>query len=262
MNLKGLATAVGTSLRRVATVLAVVVAVGGVLSFVPGYITFDTESRRSECRAILKGLMTEEQQFFARAHRYTEHTSDLEMRVDRPNRYAYFLGAGGTLEDRSAENAVTHATDVGIGADAFQWHTRPITAADLPPVFAGGHHLGVEGTCPDCTITLACAGQLGKGPLDVWSISSAAREQGGATVASGDLIHEVVGPGDPPKLRLAPTLILGFVLFWIIASIVLKVMALESRARGPLYQRLFAVVFYGFVALGLLVSFARMASGR
>ncbi len=111
------------------------------------------------------------------------------------NRYAYFAGPG-PLEERGDPEAQHRPDAVGYGVDVFK-HKRadPITFEQLPPDVAG--LVGLRGPqCPrgpDCSITLACAGNLdGDATLDVWSISTGDRPtEDGMTILAGALFNHV-----------------------------------------------------------------------
>ncbi len=208
---------------------------------------FGSKPAQSECKDNLERLAAAERELFARERRYSERLADLAAPVERGNRYAYFLGSSGPLEDRGARAAVAHAGDVGVGVDAFHWHHAPLAATALPSTFAGGQHLGLEGRCPDCRITLACAGQIGQLPLDVWSISSGPRTRGGAAIAAGTPFHESGGPEPPSRW---PGVL---VLLWAACVVSLKALAVTSQERAHMYQQLFAFLFYGLLALASIL---------
>jgi hypothetical protein len=74
---------------------------------------------------------------------------------------------------------------VGIGPDT---RARGVTEEWLrtrfPPELLPT--LGVQGTCPACEVVIGCAGNIDEDDtVDVWTISSADRVLGGATVSRG-----------------------------------------------------------------------------
>jgi hypothetical protein len=80
---------------------------------------------------------------------------------------------------------------VGVGPDT---RSRGVTAewlrerfpAELLPL------LGVQGQCPTCEVVIGCAANLDDDDaVDVWTISSADRQLGGAPVARGTAFHHV-----------------------------------------------------------------------
>lgn len=134
-----------------------------------------TRVRQSECTTNLKSWF-----LMQRTHQpgYALSVDAVGFVPERGNRYAYFAGPG-PLEDRGLMEA-QHGTDaVGYGVDtALRTDAEPVTFEQLPPEVAG--LVGLRGSqCPmgpDCSITLACAGNIdGDGTLDVWTISTANR---------------------------------------------------------------------------------------
>ena len=128
--------------------------------------------RQAECTANLKTLYLGER---TRQRGYTSQYAELEMALERGNRYAYFLGSG-PLEDRSGATASGTQESQGVGVDTSQQKDlRPITLTELPADVV--KRLGVSGQCPDaCDITIVCAGNIDRdSTLDVWSISSKVR---------------------------------------------------------------------------------------
>jgi hypothetical protein len=261
MTLKYVLSGMVPLLRVLVTLIAIPAALFGVMYYA-GFRYFNERSMQAECKLNLRALVVAERDFFMKERRYSEHTSDLYLSVEHLNRYAYFLGSSGPLEDRSGPwgDPIKHAGDVGIGADGRWASNGPtVTASDLPTAFAGGHQLGVEGTCPDCEITLACAGRIWIRPIDIWSISTVARMQDGKTIPPETPFHETGGPPQPGLGERALALLMPF---WAVGSIVLKAMALNARRRGPLYQGLFSFLFYGFLVLGCTLLAAAALSLR
>ncbi|WP_157232174.1 hypothetical protein [Hyalangium minutum] len=112
--------------------------------------------------------------------------------VERGNRYAYFVGEG-PLEQRSGKDAQRVAGAMGVGVDLFKFqNARPLTLRDVPSAVAA--EVGLHGTCPDCRLVAACAGDTDNKPLDapdVWSISSEDRVIDGETIPAGQPYHHL-----------------------------------------------------------------------
>lgn len=136
----------------------------------PAYFTI------GEVRANLLAMWTSERLYHVEKQRYSDRVHEIGFNPQRSNRYAYFASGTGPLEERGVEPMRTSAEDTGIGVDrAFDPRYLPVSHADLPADFLG-EKLGVTGTCPDCSVTLAAAGDIDGDPiLDVWSISSKPR---------------------------------------------------------------------------------------
>ncbi len=146
----------------------------GILSAIaiPNFIRYQARAKQSECRANLKAFYA-----VARAAKEGEHLqkdlSKLGFTPERGNRYAYFLGPG-PMEDRSGPQATGTEGAEAIGVDTFKYpKARALTFKDLPAEVAS--QVGISGECPDCSITMACAGDVDNDPSDtpdVWTIST------------------------------------------------------------------------------------------
>lgn len=133
---------------------------------VPNFIKFKGKSKQGECRSQLFAIYQAERVFFEANRRYSTNFNELGVTPTR-NHYTYFIG-NGSVKEPSARDS----TPVSI---------------DALPALAGGAIVGVEGECPDCVFTAACAINLDGDPeLDVWSISSGPR----GTVQPGELSHD------------------------------------------------------------------------
>ena len=151
---------------------------------IPNFMRFQARSRQVECKVNLKTFYRD-----ARAAMDSDaNPGDLAkvgFEPPRGNRYAYFVGPG-PMEERGAAQ-VTMAPEVqAVGVDTFKFpKMRSLTFRDLPPDVAS--QVGVSGQCPDCTITMACAGDIDNNDSDspdVWSISSQDRK-----TPQGETIH-------------------------------------------------------------------------
>jgi type IV pilus assembly protein PilA len=144
---------------------------------IPNFIKFQGRSKQSECKINLKGMFTAEKSFFLEHQAYSTRFQDVDFAVERGNRYAYFMAAG-PIQERSGMSDEKSPSATGVGTDTFKFaHQKAFTAADLPPVLAGGVKLGLSGKCPDCDLTMACIGDVGMHEgRDVWSISTTDRQ--------------------------------------------------------------------------------------
>ena|SRR5581483_4645090 len=168
-------------------VIAVVVAVGcciptvGILAAIaiPNFIRYQARAKQAECKTQLKAIYTAERALYEEKQIYSENPEQLGLSLSGKN-YVYVLGRSGAPVG-SAENAVALANEAAARA-------------------AG--HLGVEGHCPDCQFTAACAGNIDQdSETDVWSISTADRRTAtGHTVPAGipfnDFSDVTDGPGN------------------------------------------------------------------
>jgi hypothetical protein len=116
----------------------------------------------------------------------------LGLRLERGNRYAYFL-SDGPMETRDTLEAQNVAGALAIGVDTFKFKgARPLKFKHLPPDVAS--QVGTQGTCPDCQYVAACAGDTDNNPLDapdVWSIATMDRVIDGKPVPGGEPYHHV-----------------------------------------------------------------------
>jgi type II secretory pathway pseudopilin PulG len=164
-------------------VLIIALVVGGLLVFcmcsgiaaaiaIPNFIRFHARAKQAECKTNLKALYVAQQSYFAEKNDFADDATDVGFAPAGKTRYTYFGGPDLVIEADSPES-------------------KPVEEADLPPL-ASESLPGVEGECPDCTFTAACAGNIDTDDtLDVWSISSGAREHQGQTIAPGELFHDV-----------------------------------------------------------------------
>src|SRR3954463_16802551 len=82
--------------------LMIVVAIIGILAAIaiPNFIKFQARSKQSEAKANLKAIFTAQKAFFQEKDRYSSLTGEVGFSPERNNRYAYYLTAANTLENR------------------------------------------------------------------------------------------------------------------------------------------------------------------
>ncbi|NOK02687.1 MULTISPECIES: fimbrial protein [Myxococcus] len=163
---------------------------------IPNYKKFPVRSKQAECKANLRAL------YKAQRHHHAEHGA-FEPRIlkagfvpEHGNRYAYFTGPGPLVTRDTVDEAATPPTvpeDAGgIGVDRSRdERRRAVTLTDLPGWVS--RQVGVSGTCPDCDVTLACAGDIDiDATVDVWLISTKPlKDEDGETVPPGTPVNVV-----------------------------------------------------------------------
>jgi type IV pilus assembly protein PilA len=156
---------------------------------IPNFIKFQARSKQSECKSNLRAAFAAEQAYFLEHAAYTDDFARLELDLPRGNRYAYFAAASGSVEDRSRPVAQRAGRRVGIAVDRLRFPDAD-RRLDGPVQVPG---VGLRGTCPDCAVTLGCAGQLDSDPtLDVWTISTEDRKGAdGSVIPAGVVRHDV-----------------------------------------------------------------------
>lgn len=159
---------------------------------IPNFVRFQMRSKQAECKRQLSVLYVAQQAYYEKNQRFASSLAELGWQPEPGNRYAYFLSSEGSLFDRR-QAATAGEDDTGAAVDLVKWpQARPIEAADLPDRFGGGVALGLIGMCPDCELTMACAANLdGDETLDIWSISTAEREEGGQQIRRGSPYNDV-----------------------------------------------------------------------
>jgi hypothetical protein len=152
---------------------------------IPNFIKFQARSKQAECKTNLKAWYTGQRTYFAEKDTYSTSIQEVGFMPERRNRYAYFAGPG-PVEDRSTKGAQLVVGAQGIGVDTLGISTaRAITFEQRPE--GVGSMVGIQGDCPECDITLVCAGQVDNDEtLDVWSISTMEREaEDGTPIPAG-----------------------------------------------------------------------------
>jgi type II secretory pathway pseudopilin PulG len=157
---------------------------------IPNFMRFQSRAKQAECRTYLRSFYVGQLSASGEAGGYPRELAKAQFAPERGNRYAYFVEAG-PMEDRSGPQAQGVEEARAIGVDTFQYKdAQPITFAQLPPQVA--QQAGLSGECPDCRITLVCAGNIDRDDtLDVWSISTGERTVEGKSVPAGEPLHHV-----------------------------------------------------------------------
>lgn len=169
--------------------LMIVVAIIGILAAIaiPNFIKFQARSKQSEAKANLKAMYTAQKAFYQEKDRYSTVVSEVGFTPERGNRYAYRLGAGGTLVSRadSTDSGATCTNCDGYTIDTFKHGTSvasdvahaTITAVASPPGVAAGSTFGFHGTCPQCEFIGGAVGNVDNETtgLDQWTIATATR---------------------------------------------------------------------------------------
>src|SRR5438067_8391336 len=103
--------------------LMIVVAIIGILAAIaiPNFIKFQARSKQSEAKANLKAAFTAEKAYIQEKDKYETLINIVGFSPERNNRYAYFLSATGTLEQRTTNAKVSAATDTGVAVDVFTY---------------------------------------------------------------------------------------------------------------------------------------------
>ena len=188
----GNVTRVPTGSRRKGLILTlgllIIPCVGAVaLRTMRDVVRFNQRARAAECRSNLKAWYATQYFHFRDTRTYEPVFAKVGFAPERSNRYAYFAGPA-PMELRDAKRSVVPDGAVSIGVDTLRFpEHRPIALEALP--LRVRSRLGVSGTCPDCNIALACAGNtdddetldvwiLSTGPLDLQDVDGEAAEPG------------------------------------------------------------------------------------
>ncbi|MGZ6125410.1 MAG: prepilin-type N-terminal cleavage/methylation domain-containing protein [Myxococcales bacterium] len=158
--------------------LMIVVAIIGILAAIaiPNFIKFQARSKQSEAKANLKAIFTAQKAFFQEKDRYSSLTGEVGFEPERNNRYAYFLAATGTLQDRVASVIAQATTYTGIQVDTFKYGTA-FAQTYAATACGATSTAGVVGPPAGPPSFIATAqGNIDADPtVDQWSISSDAR---------------------------------------------------------------------------------------
>ncbi len=144
---------------------------------IPNFMRFQARSKQSECKTNLKAALTAERAYHNDKDTYSSSPKETFFQPERGNRYLYRLGDG-PLEA------------AGIAADNGRFPEISNDALDAALRQRVGK-LGVAGTCPDCEVTIGCAGNIDKDDeIDVWSVSTGERTgPGGVPILPGEVYN-------------------------------------------------------------------------
>jgi type IV pilus assembly protein PilA len=154
--------------------LMIVVAIIGILAAIaiPNFIKFQARSKQSEAKANLKAIFTAQKAFFQEKDRFSSLTGEVGFEPERNNRYAYFLAATGTLEDRAASVITQATTYTGIQVDVFKYGTAFVQTYGATACSTAA---GIAAP-PTPTFTATAQGNIdADATVDQWSISSNSR---------------------------------------------------------------------------------------
>jgi hypothetical protein len=115
------------------------------------------------------------------------HPVDIGFAPPQGNRYLYLFASEGPLTRRDEIASPPLAESVGYGPDTKK---RGVLLEDLLLKLPADVRstLGLRGECPDCSVTIACVGNLDDdADVDVWSISTKDRPD----AARGTPIHHL-----------------------------------------------------------------------
>lgn len=143
----------------------------------PGCGLIKGPPRDGECRANLRSIAALELGYFEVRHEYSTHPAAIGFAPASGNRYLYLFAADGGVTRRDGQPSPPPGESVGIGPDPSRGASAEWLLERMPPEVTAS--LGVHGTCPDCSITIGCVGNIDDDDyVDVWSISTAARTDG------------------------------------------------------------------------------------
>lgn len=171
--------------RKVMAIIVLVLGVAyvpvvGILAAIaiPNFIKFQARSKQSECKMNLRAAYTAQRSYYSEKDAYAADPQVVGFSVDTPGRYLYRFDGEGDL--------------ASVGVPARHAQAAPVNQleASLPADLRA--ELGLHGECPECDITMACAGNIdGDDTIDVWSVSTADRTIRGEPVSAGQLYNHV-----------------------------------------------------------------------
>lgn len=139
---------------------------------IPNFIKFQARSKQSECKSNLKAAYIAQRTYFTDKDGYGATAEEIGFEPMSPTRYLYLVSAEGKVAP----------TVPGTSAAELE--------AGIPGAIR--ETLGVSGTCPECEVTMACAGNLdGDATIDVWTVSTGERTVRGEAVPAGMPFNDV-----------------------------------------------------------------------
>lgn len=179
--------------------LMIVVAIIGILAAIaiPNFIKFQARSKQSEAKANLKAMFTAEKAYFQEKDKFSSLVGEVGFAPERNNRYAYYLAASATLDNRLTAAAQTGTSASGIDSDTFKGYTSPGVAA--PTVTCGLPTSLTAVSATPAAFLGAAQGNIDTDPtFDAWTISSDGRTGGAncdgnpnGNIASGEPANDV-----------------------------------------------------------------------
>ncbi len=159
--------------------LMIVVAIIGILAAIaiPNFVKFQARSKQSEAKANLKAAFTTEKAYLQEKSAYNTLISIVGFSPERNNRYAYFLDATGTLQDRTttALNPAA-ATDTGVNLDAFKFGASAAVSTYTAGCATTGPTASGVVAGPPTSWTGSARGNIDTdATIDQWSISTDSR---------------------------------------------------------------------------------------
>ena len=160
--------------------LMIVVAIIGILAAIaiPNFIKFQARSKQSEAKANLKAAFTAEKAYIQEKDAYNTLINIVGFSPERNNRYAYYLDATGTLQDRTttALNPATASTDTGVNLDAFKYGASTAVSTYTAGCATTGPTASGVVTGPPTSWTGSARGNVDTDTtIDQWSISTDSR---------------------------------------------------------------------------------------
>jgi hypothetical protein len=148
---------------------------------VPAFFRYKARAEQSECKANLKAAAIAERQWLADHETYELNPEAVGFKPERGNRYLYRLGPDAKSVIEADKARFPEVDNAALDA-ALRKHVPD---------------LGVTGKCPDCKVTMACAGNIDRDEEnDVWSVSTADRPGVPANTPFNDFSDLTDEPGD------------------------------------------------------------------